>query len=122
MPNVIFYREEDGSTPMLDWLDHLPQKARAQCIGKIELLEARGHELRRPHADYLRDGIYELRARRGGVQYRMLYFFHGRAAVVLSHGITKQESAVPPMEIERARRRKQAFEADPSRHTHRETP
>jgi len=28
---------------------------------------------------------------------------------------------VPPIEIERARKRKQAFEADPSRHTHKET-
>jgi hypothetical protein len=52
----------------------------------------------------------------------MLYFFHGQAAVVISHGIMKQESAVPPIEIERARRRKETFEADPSRHTHRETP
>jgi hypothetical protein len=51
----------------------------------------------------------------------MLYFFHGRQAVVISHGITKQEAAVPPIEIERARRRKQAFEPDPPRHTHKET-
>jgi hypothetical protein len=34
--------------------------------------------LRRPHADYLEDGIYELRWRNGTVQYRILYFFHGR--------------------------------------------
>ena len=51
----------------------------------------------------------------------MLYFFHGRAAVVISHGITKESSAVPPIEIERARRRKQAFEGDPPGHTHKET-
>lgn len=51
----------------------------------------------------------------------MLYFFHGQAAVVISHGITKKEPAVPPIEIERARRRRQAFETDPLRHTHKET-
>ena len=51
----------------------------------------------------------------------MLYFFRGRAAVVISHGITKQEAAVPPIEIERARRRRQAFEADPLRHAYKET-
>ena len=77
--------------------------------------------LRRPAADYLRDGIYELRAKAGRVQYRMLYFFQGRQAVVISHGITKQEATVPATEIERARRRKQAFEADPPRHTYKET-
>ena len=85
------------------------------------LLADQGHQLRRPAADYLRDGIYELRATAGRIQYRMLYFFHGRQAVVISHGITKQESAVPPIEIERARRRRQAFEAAPPRHTHKET-
>ena len=67
-------------------------------------------------------GIYELRAKAGRNQYRMLYFFHGRQAVVISHGITKQASAVPPIENERARRRRQAFEAAPPRHTHTETP
>lgn len=120
MPEVIFYREADGSIPILDWFDTLPGKARVQCIGKIELLEARGHELRRPHADYLRDGIHELRAKSHGVNYRMLYFFHGRQAVVLSHGVTKKEAAVSPIEIERAKRRRRAFEADPQRHTHQE--
>ena len=118
MPSVIFYREEDGSTPILDWFDALPRKARAQCIARIELLKARGHELRRPHADYLRDGIHELRAKSEGINYRMLYFFHGRQAVVLTHGVTKQRSAVPMAEIEKARRRRLAYEADPQRHTH----
>ena len=88
---------------------------------RLGLLADQGHQLRRPAADYLRDGIYELRAKAGRIQYRMLYFFHGRQAVVISRGITKRESAVPPIEIERARRRRQAFEAAPPLHTHTET-
>jgi hypothetical protein len=31
-------------------------------------------------ADYLRDGIYELRPTFGGIHYRILYFFHGHEA------------------------------------------
>jgi len=119
---IVLFREEDGSAPFLDWFDRLPEKAKVQCRARLELLAEQGHQLRRPAADYLRDGIYELRAKAGRVQYRMLYFFHGRAAVVISHGIAKQETAVRPIEIERARRRKQAFEADPPRHTFKETP
>jgi hypothetical protein len=65
----------------LEWFESLPQKARLACIARIELLKARGHELRRPHADYLRDDIYELRAKHQGVNYRLLYFFHGQGAV-----------------------------------------
>lgn len=43
-----------------------------------------GHELRRPEADFLRDGIYELRVSLQGQQYRMLYFFHGKVVAVVS--------------------------------------
>ena len=78
-----------------------------------------GHELRRPEADFLRDGIYELRASRRGVHYRILYFFHGAMAAVVSHGVVK-EGAVPPNEIDRAIERKRRFEANPARHTYRE--
>ena len=45
------------------------------------------------------------------------HFFHGRTAVVLSHGFLKKQSAVPPIEIERALRRKAAFVADPQLRT-----
>jgi phage-related protein len=122
MITIVFFRDADGSTPFLDWFDCLPERAKVQCRARLELLAEQGHQLRRPAADYLRDGIYELRAKADRVQYRMLYFFHRRVAVVISHGITKQESSVPPIEIRRAQRRKQAFDADPQRHTHKETP
>ena len=70
--------------------------------------------------DYLRDGIYELRASQRGVQYRILYFFSGQASIVVSHGLVK-ERVVPPTEIERALKRKTRFLADPTVHTFRPT-
>lgn len=118
---MVFYRAVGGEVPVLEWFERLSQPARVKCFDKIELLARQGHLLRRPHADYLRDGIFELRAGHQGVNYRLLYFFHGQQLVVLSHGFTKQQSAVPPIEIERARKRKELFEADPSGHTHRGT-
>ena len=81
-----------------------------------DLLRAQGHELRRPIADFLRDGIYELRVGLQGVNYRILYFFHLNTAAVVSHGLTKQR-AVPPKEIEKALERKTKFEKDPKRYT-----
>lgn len=41
----------------------------------------------------------------------MLYFFTGKAVVVLSHGLTK-EGAVPSREIARAMERKKKVEAN----------
>lgn len=117
---VVFYREDDGSVPMLDWLDGLPTKVVAKCRVRIERLGELGHELRRPEADLLRDGIHELRVGFQGRNYRMLYFFHKNVAAVLSHGLVK-ESAVPPVEIDRAVLRKSKFERDPKKHIHEET-
>lgn len=67
----------------------------------------------------LRDGIYELRARSGNVNYRILYFFHGQNVAVLAHSLTK-EAKVPKKDIERAIERKEAFGQDPEAHTYRE--
>ncbi len=113
---VVIYCEENGQSPLLTWLDALPVKVQAKCAVKIERLKELGHELRRPEADYLRDGIYELRASYQSVNYRILYFFHGKTAAVLSHGLMK-EGIVPPREVDRALERKRKFESDPKRHT-----
>lgn len=113
---VIFYRE--GETVLIrDWLKKQSSKVQIKCLAYIAQLEARGHELRRPVADFLRDGIYELRPSYQGVNYRILYFFAGKDVVVLSHGLEKQ-SNVPAAEIERAIRRKKKYEADPAAHSY----
>ncbi len=57
--------------------------------------------------------------RRQRTQYRVLYSFCGKV-VVLSHCLTK-EDVVPPKEIELAIGRKGRFQADPEKHTYRET-
>ena len=115
---VVFFAAEDGSVPSLVWMDQLQDNVRDKCIVRIERLAELGHELRRPEADFLRDGIHELRVRHGNVHYRILYFFHeGRA--VLSHGCTK-EDVVPPAEIDRAIENKTRFVHNPARHTYEE--
>jgi phage-related protein len=117
--SVVFYQEDAKTVPVLDWLDRLPARAQDKCRVRIERLRDLGHELRRPEADYLRDGIYELRVGLQGLNYRMLCFFYGRVAAVLVHGLVK-ERKVPPRDIEEAIRRKRKFELDPERHTYKE--
>ncbi len=117
--NVLLYRDDDGTVPILEWLDAVPRKAQDKCRVKIRRLRELGHELRRPEADYLRDGIYELRVKLQRVNYRMLYFFHQDIAAVLSHGLVKEQQ-VPPKEIDRAIEHKAKFEKEPKKHTHEE--
>ncbi len=113
---VVFYAEVNGTIPIIDWLDGLTQKPRTKCLARMKRLEELGHELRRPEADYLRDGIYELRIGLQGVNYRILYFFHQQVAAVVSHGFTK-ERMVPSHEIDAAIKRMKNFKANPKRHT-----
>jgi len=119
---VVFFEEDDGSVPFILWLDGIPAKAQAKCLARLKRLEDLGHELRRPEAEYLGEGIYELRTQYATMNYRMLYFFHGRTAAVISHGFTKQVSRVPASQIREASRRKAAFEKSPNSHGIRREP
>ena len=117
---VVFFKDDDGSVPVLEWLQELKRRSRrafAKCVVRIQRLAELGHELRRPEADLLRDEIHELRARLGHVHYRILYFFHGREAAVLAHALTKTDR-VPAADIDPALRRKRLFRRDPQRYTH----
>jgi hypothetical protein len=118
---VLFFQERNGRSPVLDWLAGLRRrdpKAFAKCMAVIDRLEALGHELRRPTADFLRDGLYELRARRGNVNHRLLYFFHGKG--VAGRARRHEGGCDLRRGFERALRWKRAFEEDPDSHTYRE--
>ena len=111
---LIFYKE--GETVVFDeWLKALPVKVQAKCLTVVSMLRSQGHELRRPIADILRDGIYELRLSYQGINYRILYFFSGKNIVVISHGLSKKVD-VPAIEIDRAIERKNEYEANPKVH------
>lgn len=114
---VVFYKELDGEPIALKWLNKLPTKARLKGVDRIKRLKELGYALRRPDADYLRDGIYELRWRFQSVNCRILYFFFGRKMIVLTHGLTK-ETAIPIKEIEFALGCKRTFERDPINHSY----
>ena len=115
---VVLFAKEDGSCPLLVWLDRMPVKVQSKCIVRIERLKEMGYELRRPEADFLRDGVSELRVSFQSVNYRILYFFHRRMAVI-SHGLTK-EKEVPDREIELAIRHRELFAKDPAKYTYEE--
>jgi len=112
---VLFYQEDDGSVPVLDWLHLLRERnerAYRKCFAVIALLKQTGHELRRPHADMLRDGAYELRTRVGNVNYRILYGYVGKDIALLASGLTK-EKTVPSKEIDWAAARIESYECWP---------
>jgi phage-related protein len=120
MPHTVVrvFQEVDEIIPVEDWLDKLKTdkpKAYPKCLARILRLEQAGNELRRPEADFLRDGIYELRSKVGTVNYRIAYFFYAANSACLSHGFTK-EGKVPDAEIDLAIKRKKLVMQDPDRY------
>ncbi|MBI4600618.1 MAG: type II toxin-antitoxin system RelE/ParE family toxin [Planctomycetes bacterium] len=116
LSRIALYQEADGICPVVEFLRLSPERVRAQARERLRLLAERGHPLRRPHADYLEDGLFELRWRTGRVRHRILYFVDGPAAVALAHAVSKG-GAVPAAEIDRAKRRRANFRAGPATHT-----
>lgn len=116
--DVYFYQDDDRSVPVLDWLLELQQRnkrAAKKCFALVKLLRDFGSDLRRPRADLLRDGVYELRTEVGNVHYRILYGFVGKDVAVLACGLTKEKS-VPAREINRAVERIAKYKQDPVRY------
>ncbi len=101
---VVHYETKNGRCPITEFLDELRQNERARVLAQIDLLEEKGPNLRRPYADFLKNGIYELRVRVSRIHYRVLYFFCDRTDIVLTHGFKKQVKKVPEIEIKRAKR------------------
>jgi phage-related protein len=116
---LLVFQAQPNDVPLREWLADLEEtepRAFAACLERIQRLEINGFELRRPAAEHLGDGIYELRAKRGRVHYRILYFFCGRNIACLTHGFTK-EGAIPPAEIDRATRARELVKTDQDRYT-----
>lgn len=123
----IIYYAEKGISPFLKWLDEHQEKVQDKIFDAVARLEELGYELRRPEAEYLRDDIYELRVKKGHVNYRALYFFDDlkdkvverivQRRVVVAHGCTK-EGKVDASDINVAVNRRRKYLAERKAHTY----
>jgi len=117
--DIIFFKDDDGTAPVLEWIKCLSKGEYAKVIVHIQRLAEKGYELRRPHADSVcGSDLYELRLRFGRLRVRILYFFFMRYAAVLDHVIHgKKTDAIPQAEINRALRKREKFLQDPEKYT-----
>lgn len=104
--------------PLLDWLNKSNSRLRARVRIQLLQLAEEGNNLRRPAADYLRDGVYELRIKQNGINYRILYAFDGRDVVFVSHSMVKQQARVEPKEIDLAVQRLRTYKSDRAHFSH----
>ena len=89
--SIYYYIDERGANPVREYIQALPQDERAKVFAYLAELKKQGHNLRRPLADYLGQGIYELRPKAN----RIFYFFFLKESVVLVHAIRKKTDKIP---------------------------
>lgn len=114
---VCFYQTTRGDSPIEEFLNDLPLKAKAKCVAYLEQLEEHGFGLPRSLIAKVRGNIWELRPEWGGEEYRFFYVATvGRRFVVL-HSIKKKSQKVKEKDIKLA----QARYADVVKRWHDET-
>jgi len=103
---IYYFVDERGDNPARDFIESLPLKERAKVFAYINELKRQGNNLRRPMADYLEGGIYELRPKDN----RIFYFFYLKDSAVLVHAAKKKTREIPRNDLNLCLRRKQLVE------------
>jgi phage-related protein len=107
LSGVYFFVDERGHKPVDEFLMALTKKERAKALAYFIELNKQGYNLRRPLADYVGNGIYELRPRNN----RIFYFFYLRDKAVLVHAIKKKTGRIPQEDLKLCVKRKDYVEA-----------
>jgi len=111
--SIYYFVDERGNSPVRDFIKSLSLKDRAKVFAYIAELKKQGNNLRRPMADYLEDGIYELRPKDN----RIFYFFYLKDNVVLVHAIKKKTKTIPKNDLKLCLKRKAEIESEYNRIT-----
>ena len=107
---AIYYEDERNQRPVEEFINELGTKTKAKVLARIEFLEERWQELRRPYVDTLEEGLYELRVVFSGNQIRVIYAYMFQDCIVLLHGIIKKTKEVPAQDMLKAKNRMNDFQ------------
>lgn len=113
MFEIIMWEDENGDSPVDEFLDELKQsdiKLYVKTMRNIGLLESSGNMLGMPFSKYLKDGIFELRTTQGNNNSRLFYFFEKNRVVIIDHAILKKTRKTPNLDMQLAIERKVSYE------------
>jgi phage-related protein len=106
---IVFYTEDDGSSPVQEFLISLDIKTQARFVWSIEQLRVRNVMAREPLVRHLEGKLWELREESGTNIYRLIYFFFSGQRIVFLHSFQKKTQKTPRHEIEIALQRLNDF-------------
>jgi len=106
MPRQVdFYVKDDGTAPIEELLDELPNKWQVKVLAAIDNLKEAGVDLPFPFSSQVRGRLRELRTRFGKTRLRVFYFGDPRRVFILLHGIVKATEQLPESDIRIAEQR-----------------
>lgn len=108
LSGIYYFVDKDRVAPVKEFIASLAIKEQAKVYAYICELKKQGNNLRRPMADYLKGGIYELRPKDN----RIFYFFYLRDSVVLLHAIKKKTRDIPEDDLRLCFKRKGQVETE----------
>ena len=105
---INFYETESGNRPVEDFLDSLNSKAAQKMTWVMELIEERQGNIHRKYFEKLKhtDEIWEVKAKYGSNEYRILDFIDEKNILFLVHGFQKKSRRTPKKDINAAEIRK----------------
>ena len=99
--SVLFYTDVHGNQPVAEFIDKREKRDQAKIAWYLDLLAEFGLDLKRPHVEPLRHGLWELRPGKC----RLIYYVHTGRQIIVLHGVYKQTRKIPDRDIETAERR-----------------
>lgn len=106
LKDIYWFIDERGNNPVRKFVESLSSKEQAKISAYVSELKNQGHNLRRPMADYLGNGIYELRPRKN----RIFYFFFLKDNAILAHAVKKETKRILKADLNLCMKRKAQVE------------
>lgn len=110
MFEIVFYKKEDDTKPVAEFMNSLDVKMKRKTLQEIQLLKEFGKELREPYSKSLKDGLFELRVQQSNNISRIFYFFFDGQKIVMTNGLIKKTQKTPKSEIDKALKYKADYE------------
>lgn len=102
---IEYYTKEDGSSPIKDFIDSLPLKAKARAFKTLELLESYGIQMGEPHVKHVGKKLWELRVKAQEGIFRFFFTVRQNRIIILLHGFQKKTEKTPKRELDVALKR-----------------
>jgi len=114
MFHIAFYRDQDGNSEIVDFLDELQKKGetsktdrvnRIKILAYLQALKEYGTHIGQPMVKHIEGSLWELRP----LKNRIFFFYWKDETFVLLHHFIKKSQKTPEKEIEKARLRQKDF-------------